>query len=127
MTIGERIQVARKSAGLTQKELGEKLGLSYQSIAQWENDIRKPKIANIIKIANVLDVPISDLSDDISAKDLEVYRVLSSLNINSEAQIRLIDAFSKLPEELYGEAERMLEEIIQNYAEKEIPQEDPEA
>jgi transcriptional regulator with XRE-family HTH domain len=61
MTIGERIREIRKSRGLTQKELGERLGLSYQSIAQWENDLRKPKSETILKIACALGVRYEDI------------------------------------------------------------------
>ena len=61
MTIGERTREIRKSRGLTQKELGERLGLSYQSIAQWENDLRKPKSETILKIASALGVRYEDI------------------------------------------------------------------
>lgn len=61
MTVGERIREIRKSHGLTQKELGERLGLSYQSIAQWENDLRKPKSETILKIACALGVRYEDI------------------------------------------------------------------
>lgn len=61
MTTGERIKAARKAAGMTQKELGEKMGLSFQSIAQWENDLRKPKFDTIERIAAVLGVMPWDL------------------------------------------------------------------
>lgn len=61
MTIGERIREIRKSRGLTQKELGERLGLSHQSIAQWENDLRKPKSETILKIACALGVRYEDI------------------------------------------------------------------
>ena len=33
---GSRLAQARKDAGLTQAELGEKLGLSQRAIANWE-------------------------------------------------------------------------------------------
>lgn len=56
MTIGERIKAARKKAGLTQKELGDKLGVSYQMIGQYENDSRKPKLETLEKIANALQI-----------------------------------------------------------------------
>lgn len=61
MTIGERIKEIRKSRGLTQKELGERLGLSYQAIAQWENNLRNPKNETIGKIADALGVSISSI------------------------------------------------------------------
>ena len=56
MTTGKRIQKARKEKGLTQKELGDKLGVSASMVAQYENDLRNPKIETAEKIAHVLDV-----------------------------------------------------------------------
>lgn len=61
MTTGQRIKDARKAAGMTQKELGEKLGLSFQSIAQWENNLRKPKYETLEKIAQALDTTVDEL------------------------------------------------------------------
>ena len=37
MTLGERIAQARKQAGLSQEQLGEKLGVSRQAISKWES------------------------------------------------------------------------------------------
>ena len=66
MTIGERIKAARKKAGLTQKQLGEKMGISYQAVAQWENDLRNPKIETLRAIANALGMPVSDLTGTVN-------------------------------------------------------------
>lgn len=56
MTVGSRIKSARKKAGLTQKQLGECLGISYQTIAQWENNLRNPKYTTLRRIAEALGV-----------------------------------------------------------------------
>ena len=56
MTVGERIKAARKKAGMTQKELADKLGIPYQGISQYERGIRNPKIDTLVKIADILDV-----------------------------------------------------------------------
>ena len=56
MTIGEKIKIIRKKNRLTQKELGDKLGVSYQMIAQYENGKRNPKIETVQKIADALDM-----------------------------------------------------------------------
>lgn len=64
MTTGERIRIARKNAGLTQKQLGEKLNLSYQTIAQWENGLRNPKYETIIRIAEALNLSTLDFLQD---------------------------------------------------------------
>lgn len=56
MTTGERIKAARKKAGMTQAELAAKLDVPFQSISQWERDIRKPKYETIEKIAHALGI-----------------------------------------------------------------------
>jgi transcriptional regulator with XRE-family HTH domain len=61
MTVGKRIQKIRKEKGLTQKELGAKLGVSASMIGQYENDLRKPKMETIRKIATALNVDESAL------------------------------------------------------------------
>lgn len=108
-TIGERIRDERKRAGLTQKQLGEKLGLSAQSIAQWENDLRKPKSGTLKKIAYALDTNIWNLYGDLAPDDF-MNGYISGLDDEqylhgrdhysfSETELELIDFFSKLNEE----------------------------
>ncbi len=63
MTIGERLRALRKEAGLTQKELGERLGVSASMIGQYETNLRKPKFETLEKIAAVLNVSISEFLD----------------------------------------------------------------
>ena len=56
MAIGERIAASRKEAGLTQAELGKKLGVTQQMITQIETGRRKPNADTITEIAKILDV-----------------------------------------------------------------------
>lgn len=65
MTTGERIKAARKKAGMTQAELALKLDIPFQSISQWERDIRKPKKETIAKIADALNIHPVELSGEI--------------------------------------------------------------
>ena len=64
MSIGKNIQQARKMAGLTQKELGARLGIKQQSIAMFENDKTNIKYSTVKKIAEALNVPINQIIKD---------------------------------------------------------------
>ena len=64
MTTGQLIKAARKKAGMTQEDLGKKLGVSGSFIAQYETDNRKPKQETLLKIAKALGVHLRDLSDN---------------------------------------------------------------
>ena len=74
MTVGDRIKESRKKNGLSQKELGQKLNISQQMIAQLENSSAMPKIDTLQKIADALNIPLTYLLyGSIISPDLEVY------------------------------------------------------
>ena len=56
LMIGQKIQKARKNKALTQIELAEKTGIGYRTIQKYESNDVNPKIRNLKKIANILEV-----------------------------------------------------------------------
>jgi len=74
MSIGERIRDYRKKAGLSQKELGQKLDVSQQHIAQYENGKRTPKLDTIQKIATALQIDINTLLEHDYLDESPIYR-----------------------------------------------------
>ena len=56
--IGENIKFFRKENKLTQKQLADLIGVSYQQISQYECGKRNPKIDTLRKIASALNVPL---------------------------------------------------------------------
>lgn len=61
MTTGQRIRDARKKVGMTQTELAQKLNIPFQSISQWERNLRNPKFDTIQRIADALAIHPFDL------------------------------------------------------------------
>lgn len=59
--IGENIREIRKLKGMTQKELGNKLGISQSAINQFENNKTAPKLQTIEKLAIALEVSMYDI------------------------------------------------------------------
>lgn len=64
MDFGKKVKEIRKSKGLSQRELGEKMGITQQTIAQYERAIEQPKLTTVRKLAEALDVPIGELVTD---------------------------------------------------------------
>lgn len=54
--LGDNIKAAREAAGLTQEELGAKIGVTGVTIMRYEKGQREPKIDVVTKIADVLGV-----------------------------------------------------------------------
>ena len=85
MNIGNNIKQLRQQNHLTQDQVAEKLGVSYQAVSKWENYANTPDIALLPKIANLFGVSIDALfSDDPGAcseiqafmKDDDIIRVV---------------------------------------------------
>lgn len=62
--VGQRISVFRKNAGLTQMELANRLGISYQAVSNWERGISMPDISNLSALAEILSVSIDEIISD---------------------------------------------------------------
>ena len=69
MTTGELIREARKKKGLTQRELGELLGMSDVGVAQWEKGLRNPRLETRQRIAKALDIDVTALMSDSEKED----------------------------------------------------------
>lgn len=66
MTDGECIRAIRKQAGLTQKELGDRLGVTQAMINRWESGTRNPTAQTMRRIFDALGVPVDfGLIDDL--------------------------------------------------------------
>ena len=62
MTTGEKIKYYRQLKGLTQKELGDLCGMADSAIRRYELGKANPKIETLGKIADALDIHISNLT-----------------------------------------------------------------
>lgn len=56
MTLGERIALCRKKAGLSQEEIAGRLGLSRQAVSRWETGAALPDIDKIIELSRLFGV-----------------------------------------------------------------------
>ena len=61
MTLGQRLQNARKEAGLSQEELAEQLGVSRQAVSKWENDSGYPEMEKMIRLSQIYQVSLDYL------------------------------------------------------------------
>lgn len=53
-----RIKQLREAAGMSQRELGERIGISGPAVAMWESGENRPSLTNLEKLADVLGVSI---------------------------------------------------------------------
>ena len=93
MTTGERIRQARKAAGLTQKELAEKVGVKFSAIHKYETgmivNLKRETIAELAKALDVSPAWLMCMDDEQPAQDddAELREYLEYLRTRPEARI----------------------------------------
>ena len=86
--MGERIRRIRTALGMSQAELGDRIGLSADRVQKYENGFRKPKADMLNKIANALGVEIMALTDPILTSPEGVMYALFEMERAYNADIR---------------------------------------
>ena len=71
MNIGEKIRTYRRNCNLTQKELGEKIGVSDKTISSWENSRTMPDLEMLSLLHQTLGLPIDFPSIEPTAESIE--------------------------------------------------------
>ena len=61
MTIAETIKTLRKTAGMSQEQLAEKLHVSRQAVTKWETEGGTPDIENLRAIAALFGITVDEL------------------------------------------------------------------
>lgn len=104
MSISEKIQQLRKSNGLSQEQLAEKLNVSRQAISKWESGTSLPDAEKIVLISDLFEVSTDYLmkdentsrADDNKQQVIQVSRKLYISDINK----RKLSAFDEFEIEI---------------------------
>ena len=64
MSMGDNIRKLREERKMTQEQVAEALGVSFQAVSSWERDEYRPDTDNLIRLADVLDVSISSIAEE---------------------------------------------------------------
>ena len=67
MRIGTNIKRLREDKGLTQENLAEMLGVTFQAVSAWERDEYRPEFDTFVRLTEILEVPATEIIEDKSA------------------------------------------------------------
>ncbi len=59
--VGQQISALRKAKGITQSDLGERLGVSFQAVSKWERGETLPDVTILPDLAKVLETTIENI------------------------------------------------------------------
>ena len=105
MDIGNKIKLLRHKIGATQEQLGEKLGVSAQSISKWETGVTMPDITLLPILSSELGVTIDELFD------LTVEQKLQRIE-------KRIDIEEDFPDDVFYEYENTLKIQLEEFEDR---------
>ncbi len=107
MNLGNKIKSLRKRSNITQEQLADILGVTFQAVSKWENNITLPDITLAPLIAAYFGISMDELFD-FSLKEMEI-------EIES-----IVDDASKYRESDPDKSRRILEMGLEKYPEDDI-------
>lgn len=113
MEVGHRIQSLRKQDGLSQTELGEKLGISTQAVSKWETGSALPDVEVLLDLSRLFGLTINEL---LQGKD--IFPAIASREYVWDNGIAYFRERAELPQYVeWGEALRREKWVERNWHE----------
>ncbi len=105
MELGNKIKNLRLKAGMTQEMLADELGVSFQTISKWENNVCAPDISMLPKLSIYFGVTIDELFD--LTTEQRMHRIENMLDMEQELPHNtFVETVDFLQEQLEGECNR---------------------
>ena len=70
----EKLKARRKELKLTQKEIADQLGISYQAYSAWERGVKAPSKEKVSQLEQILSVPKGYFTE------IEIVRLYNTLS-----------------------------------------------
>ena len=77
----EKLKARRKELRLTQKDIADKLGISYQAYSAWERGVKEPSTEKVTLLEKLLNVPKGYFTE------IEIVRLYNVLSPNGKEQV----------------------------------------
>ncbi len=97
--VGRNIRICRLQRGLTQTELGNHLGVTFQQIQKYENGGNRVGAARLTQIAGALGVPLTTLFDGSRTANRPGPDLFGRELLAHPHALRLVQAFHGIPDE----------------------------
>ena len=98
--VGQRIRIQRNALGLSQTELADQLGVTFQQIQKYEKGVNRVGVGRLTKIAKALRLPVTTLlgtDDSFGGKPKGHDETSSPLKLlTAPGAVRLLRAYGTL-------------------------------
>ena len=109
--VGQRIRARRMAQGMSQTELGQMLGVTFQQVQKYEKGVNRVGAGRLVRVAKSLDVPVSFFFGATDGDSEDTRAILGFLD--TSYSLRLLRAFSRIPP---GGVQRAVVELVETIA-----------
>jgi len=96
-SVGQKIRAQRILRGLSQTELGNKVGITFQQIQKYEKGWNRVSAGRLKQIAEILEVPVSFFFEGASGNDAVIKNLNEGFSfLDTAASVRLVRAFADI-------------------------------
>ena len=95
--VGQRVRQRRWMLGMTQQQLGEKVGIKFQQIQKYETGTNRISASRLWDIADALDVEVSFFFEGLEGHELRGGGATGDIRTDKEA-LELVRAYYAIPE-----------------------------
>lgn len=79
MTIADRIQNLRKSKGMSQEELADRIGVSRQAVSKWESEQATPDLEKVVIMSEIFEVTTDYLLKGIEPVKADEHKTMADV------------------------------------------------
>lgn len=94
--VGRNVRSSRLAKGLSQSDLADKLGITFQQIQKYEKGVNRVGSGRLFEIAAILGVPVTSFFDEANVPSPA--KTSRSASRSDPLSMRLVEAFAKLPD-----------------------------
>lgn len=110
--VGKKLRLQRMMLGITQKKVGEAIGVTFQQVQKYESGVNRISAGQLYELSQYLNVPVSYFYEGYNNR----------INISEIAEISpednnvslLVNSYIKLPQTLRGKILLLVKSIVKS-------------
>ena len=97
--VGARLRIKRRLLGVSQTELGNALGLTYQQIQKYENGSNRVSASRLYQVASIFGVPIMSFFEDMPSEITGPEKFPADALVIDDQTTKLLRAYLSVPDD----------------------------
>ena len=97
VAIGQRVRERRRGIGLSQQELAEALGVSFQQVQKYERGANRISFSRLVEVAGALNCRLADLADGLDPDHKPDHVEHVNTLMDCDGALELLEAYVAMP------------------------------